>query len=474
MPVGRVPTLAAAALLMPGCSAGGEAGSDTAERATVIRDVTVLPMTGAPARRGATVRIAGGRIVDIVDAGAGVAARDGDRVIDGRGRTLIPGLVEMHAHASKTRASALGLFVVNGVTTLRDVGGDHEELLAWRREIRAGGRPGPRMRIAGPYLESARNVERMRGTPPDEMVEPVERTRVAVGSPARARHVVDSLAALELDFLKVRTVQDRETYLALGAAADRHGLPLVGHVTGIPPETILEAGQDGIEHFLYPTLDSLAPAERRVFWKAFAERDVIVVPTLVTFTESIFPARAELEAIVEDTGGAIEPRRRYLSRFLELDWREQLLEADDERRPLFRGLWDSTLRNLREMHAAGVTILAGSDAAVLNIWPGWSLHDELALFVDSLGMTPLEALQRATALSARALGLGDSIGTVEVGKAADLVLLEADPGEDIRNTRRISIVFVRGRPYDRAALERILVDVEAAPDRRVNDWPRRP
>lgn len=457
-------------------------------RDLVIRNVTVLPMTsGGGALTNATVVVSDGVIRSVRgvpetgpgEAPAGAAAvpapiPEGADVIDGTGRVLVPGLFEMHAHTSKTRASALGLYVVHGVTTIRDMGGDHQELLEWRREIRAGERLGPRMRIGGPYLESVANVERMRSTPPEEMIEPVERTRIPVGTPGEADRVVDSLARLPLDFIKIRTVTDRATYLAIGAAADRHGLPLVGHTFGLTPELILEAGQEGIEHFLFPALDSLSRGERMAVWGEFAAAGIRIVPTLVTFTESVFPGRARLEATAADTAGELDPRRVYLSRFLELDWAEQALEADESRLELFRSLWASHLRNLREMHEAGVDVLAGSDVAVIGIYPGSTLHDELALFVDSLGMSPTEALERATRRSAEFLGMADSVGTVEEGKLADLVLLDADPRADIRNTRRVSAVILRGTPYREEDFERIRQQVLLAPDQRVNDWLREP
>lgn len=476
-------TGALAVVLLP-LACGGPPGGGGA---LVIRNVTVLPMTpDGVALSDATVVVEDGRIVTVrgTPEGAGIPpdrARaagepvpDGADVIDGTGRYLIPGLFELHAHVSKTRVSSLGLLVGNGITTVRDMGGDREELIGWRDEIRAGERLGPRMRIAGPYLESVANVERMRATPADAMIEPVERTRIPVGTPAEADRVVDSLARLEVDFVKIRTVTDRATYLAIGAAADRHGLPLVGHTFGIPPELILEAGQEGIEHFLFPTLDSLSRESRTALWRDFADAGVRIVPTLVTFTESVFPGRARLEALAADSTGEIDPRRPYLSRYLELDWREQALEADDTRLELFRSLWSGHLRNLREMHEAGVDILAGSDAAVIGIFPGWALHEELALFVDSLGMTPSEALVRATRKPAEFLGLADSVGTVEEGKVADLVLLEGDPRRDIRNTRRIAAVLLRGTPFREEDLERIRQQVLLAPDQRANDWPREP
>ena len=446
--------------------------SRSRNRALAIRNVTVISGTGAGPIKNVTVLIRDDRIVAIGPA-AESAIPVGARVIEGHGKFLLPGFIEMHAHLSKTRASALGLFVANGVTTVRDTGGDHEELLRWRREVRTGIRLGPRMLIAGPYLESASNIERMRKDPPEERVEPFERVRIGVGTPAEARRIVAELASREIDFLKIRTVQDRETYLALNEAANAHGIPLVGHVTGIPPEVVLAAGQDGVEHGFYPSLEAKTREERMAVWRQFAERGVVVVPTLVTLFEATFSSTERLRAVVEDELGQVEPRRKYLSKFLVLDWREQLTEASDARRQLLRKIWDDIVhRDLREMHEAGVDLLVGSDVAVLNIYPGFSIHDEMALFVKEIGMTPAEVIERATSRSSRFLKISDSVGTVERGKVADLVLLEANPLDDIRNTRRIAAVILRGTLHDGAGIKKILADVEAAPDRRIDNWGR--
>lgn len=464
--------LFALACLVCACDAttpASEAGGADATSSLAIVGARVFPATGTGPLADATVRIEDGRIV-AVGPRAEVAVPDDARRIEAEGRTLLPGLFDMHVHLSKTRASALGLFVANGVTTVRDMGGDHPELLDWRREVRTGERLGPRILLAGPFLESRDNLERMRADPPEARVEPFERTRVAVGSPDEARRIVDSLAALELDFLKLRTVQDRATYLALNEAADAHGLPLVGHTFGIPAEVVLEAGQDGVEHSLFPTLDSLPRAARTALWRRFADRDVAIVPTLVTFTEAVAPPPDSLRAIVDDSLGRIEPRRPYLSRYLVLDWREQLEESSEEMRELLGGVYRSTLRNLREMREAGVRILPGSDVAVLNIYPGSSLHDELTLFVEEIGMSPAEAIEAATRRSAEFLGIADSVGTVEPGRVADLVLVDGDPLRDIRAIRAVHAVVLRGRFLGPDELERARAEVRAAPDLRENDW----
>jgi imidazolonepropionase-like amidohydrolase len=445
----------------------------TTDQTLAIRNVTVIPATGAQPIANVTVVIRGEHITAIGPAGTTSIPR-GARVINGTGKFLLPGFIDMHAHLSKTRSSALGLFVANGVTTLRDMGGDHEELLRWRREIRGGVRIGPRIFMAGPYLEATRNIERMRNDPPSERVEPFERTRIGVGSPEEARRIVAQLATREIDFLKIRTVQDRETYLELNKAADAHRLKLVGHVSGIPPEVVLSAQQDGVEHGFYPSLDGKSREERLAIWRKFAERGVAVVPTLVALFESVFPPTDKLRAIVEDEHARLDPRRQYLSKYLVLDWREQVLEATDERRQILRKIWEETARrDFREMHEAGVELLIGSDAAVLNVFPGYTLHDEIALFVSELGMTSAEAIERATRRSAKFLGISDQIGTVEPGKIADLVLLDANPLEDIRNTRRINAVILRGTLYDGVGIKRILAGVRAAPDIKTDDWGRK-
>jgi imidazolonepropionase-like amidohydrolase len=437
----------------------------------VLRNVTVISMTGDAVMAAQTVVVRDGRIAAIGPA-AEVRRPEGATVVDGTGKYLIPGLFEMHAHTSKTRGSALGLYVVHGVTTLRDQGSEHAEVLGWRREIRSGARVGPRMIIAGPYLESLRNIERMRRDPPESRVEPFERARIPIGSPADARRVIDSLAALELDHFKVRTVQDSATYVALAEAAHAHGKRLTGHVVTASPELFLQAGQDGVDHGFPLALDSLPREERLAFWRALASRDVGVVPTLVVVTESVFRPLDYFRALVGDATAAAHPLRPYLSRFMILDWREQVEEATPERRAYFEQAWPVALAHFREMREVGVRIMAGSDVAVLNIFPGASLHEELRLFVDSLGMTPLEALASATRRPAEWLGLADSVGTIEPGKVADLVLLDADPLADIANTRRIRAVVLRGRLLGRGDLDALLANVAAAPDVRVNDWVR--
>ena len=461
-------TLQASALAALMAVGGGQPAAPASILA--IRGATIISATGAPPVPDATVIIRGDRIADLGPAATTDIPPDA-RIIDARGQYLIPGLIEMHAHLSKTRASAMGLFVANGVTTVRDMGGDHEELLRWRRDVSAGRRVGPRMLIAGPYLESASNIERMRKDPPEARVEPFDRIRIPIGSPDEAVRVVSRLAATELDFLKIRTVQDRETYLAINRTAAAHGLKVVGHAPAMTPDEILEAGQDDVEHGFIPRPDDPPREARMETWRRYARAGVPIVPTLVVFQAGLAPID-RLRAIVADDRGRVEPRRRYLSKFTILDWREQLQETTPERQAAIRKLWEPLILYAREMHEAGVELLAGSDVAVLNIYPGSSLHEELQLFVSKVGMTPAEALDRATRRAARFLGIGDSVGTIERGKIADLILLDADPLQDIANMQKINAVTLRGVLYDKPGLARLLETVAAAPDLKIDDWGR--
>ena len=433
----------------------------------VIQNVGIVSMT-APTISVGAVLVRNG-LIAYVGPTAGLPAAPGARLVDGTGKFLIPGLIDLHTHVSKTRASSLGLLVAHGVTTARDLGGDHQELLRWRKEILSGGRVGPRLLIAGPYLESAKNAARQHGTPIQEMVEPVERTRVGIGTPADADRVIAGLAALGVDHLKIRTVENRETYLAIGAAARRHGLALAGHFQPYPIDDVIASGQRSIEHAFYPSLQERSPAERQTFLARLAQNGVAIVPTLVVFERLGRAEDRELKDAVSGSGNG-----RLLSAFLRADWREQLAEQGPDRRQVYAALHANVIRDLAEARKAGVRLLAGTDIGVLNVFPGRALHEELALLARDAGMTSHEALQAATLHAATFLGLGQEIGSIALGKHADMVLLGANPLTNIVNVSHIDGVVLRGRHFDRDAIARLVADISRARDVAENDWPRTP
>ena len=434
-----------------------------AQGATVaITAVTLIDGTGTPARESMTVIVRAGHVAEVVTAAS--ASIPGDAiVVEGRGKFLIPGLWDMHVHLSKAGAGSLPLLVANGVTTVRDMGGDANQLLGWRADIDAGRRIGPRIRLAGPMLESPERVAKMRKR---DTVEPVDRFRAGVGDAADAERVVDSLDRLGVDFIKLRTVASTSVYRAIAAAAASHQLPLVGHATEVPFAEVLRANQRSIEHAVYPTLQGLTPRQRASLIADMARRKTVLVPTAVSYYQSLDLPNARLRRLLADSLGATDPRRRYISGYLLDDWREQLEERPGGLRASIQGavvgrIHSGAVKDAREMHRAGVRILPGSDLAVLGIYPGSSLHDELRLFVDRLGMTPMDAIVSATRHSAEFFGMQDSVGTIEPGRVADMVLLAADPLADIGNTLKIDAVMVRGKLFDRAALD-VMTDPKTA------------
>jgi len=423
----------------------------------LFRDVSLIDGTGAPLRRSVSVLVVDRRI-RAVGSTKSMVVPENVRVLDGRGKYLLPGFWDMHVHLSKIGPSALGLFVVNGVTSVRDMGSDFSEVSRWREEIVNGVRPGPRIKTPGPFLEDPANIERMKR---EGVVEPVERTRVGVPDPRSAERIVRSLKRKGVDFIKIRTVASHETYLAIAKAAQETQLPLTGHVFRLEPEDALRAKQRSIEHFFFPTLDNRSEEERNKLFNQFAENGTVIVPTLATWTTSILVPAKKLEELVEDSAGRLDKRRRYVSRRLIEDWREQVAERKEPSPIEWAEVFPSVLRDLREMHRAGMKILPGSDVAVVPVFPGFSLHEELELLVSKVGMTPMEALLSAHRRPAEFFGMQHDLGTVEVGKLADLVLLDDNPLQDIRNTRRIRAVVANGSLFRRADLNRIVADIEA-------------
>ena len=452
------------------CLAFGVGGC--AARSVAISGVTVFKADGPVPMQVATVVIQGNSIAAV---GRDVDIPAGAKVIDGRGKFLIPGLWDMHVHISKTRSSALKLFVANGVTSVRDLGGDIDELLEWRSEVAAGKRIGPSIYTAGSYLESPSNVQRMLDKPVAENVEPVERTRIGVANPEEARRIVGNLASRGVDLIKVRDSVDADTYVAIGKAARANGLRLAAHTMEVPLDQIVAAQTASIEHFFIPFLDDVPVGDRQAFFRALAMSGAAFVPNLYLSGVAELVPDDEILEFLDDASNQIDPRRAMLSKYLLKDWREQLdQDRSDDRKAFFRRLMPSVIRDAREMRAVGIPILPGTDTAVLFVFPGWALQEELALYVELLGYTPAEAIDAATREAADFMGVGDIVGTIEVGKRADLLLLDADPLADIRNTTRINAVFKNGRMFDAAGIEQLLQSVRSEADVLEDNWGRYP
>jgi imidazolonepropionase-like amidohydrolase len=419
------------------------------QQSIVFWNVSIVDLDAGVVRPGMVVETAQGRITRVAPA---VGAKPGHAaVVDGTGRFLIPGLWDTHVHLTKLGEASLSLFLANGVTSVRDMGSDLAEVLRWRREIASGARPGPRIKTPGQILESRANVERMKR---EATVEPVDRMRMPVGTPDEGRAAVARLADAGADFLKIRTVADAATLTAIADAARARGLKLTGHPVG-PPDALIQARMASVEHLLtFAPLDS-GPGDRRALFERLRDGGVRMGTTIVNLERSVLVPYDKAVAQLQS-----DPLKRYVGRYLASDWVEQVEEkkGPEEARAIetYLKIVPGLLRDLREMHAAGVKFLAGSDAAVVFIHPGVSLHGELESLVRQVGLTPLDALRAATINPAELFGLEGELGGIRPGHRADLVLLDASPLADIRATQRIVGVMRDGQWLDRAALDGLL------------------
>jgi amidohydrolase family protein len=428
---------------------------------TAITDVTVINPRTRSVLPHRTVIVERDRIVEIRPSSQGPFAA-GTRLVSGKQKFLIPGLWDAHVHLTKAGVLSLPLFVANGVTGVRDMGSDFHEVAAWRSQIEAGTLVGPRIKTSGPMLESRANVERMKR---EGTVEPVDRLRIGVANAAEGRAAVARLAREGVDHIKMRTTPNLETFLAVGDEAKRRGLPFAAHPVAAPEE-LLRAGLRSIEHFLaFPPLAGTLE-ERRVLFQKMARSKLFLSDTRANLDALISLPYSDVKRRVNDMAGTLDPRRKYVCGYLIADWREQAEELKDPDIIAAYGSLRNQLpdmqRNLREMRAAGVEFLAGTDVAVLLMYPGFSLHDELQKLVLDAGFTPMDVLRIAASNVAAFYGEETRFGAIEMGDAADLVLLDSDPLADIQNTRKIRGVMARGRWFDRAALNTLLRETEQA------------
>lgn len=420
-----------------------------------IRNVSVINPCRDATESGRTVIVEGGRIGAVQPASMPTPA--GTRVIDGTGKYLIPGLWDSHVHLTKAGVTSLSLFLANGITAVRDIGSDLHELVSWRSRIAAGTLAGPRIKTSGQMLESQVNVDRMKR---QGGVEPVDRLRIGLATPADARRAVNRLAAEGADLIKVRSTPDLDTFRATVDAARQHGLRVASHPVQGPAE-LAQARVGSIEHWVsYPPLQSRPRNERRALFAQLAAAGTFISTTFVNVDQSILVPYEEARRRVDDVAATFDPRRKYVGGYLVEDWREQVEEKKTESVEPFRKEVPGFVNDLRELRQARVPFLAGTDVGVAFMYPGFTLHDELDLLVHRLGFSPMETLRIATYNPVIFFGLEKEIGCLEAGQVADLVLLDGNPLSDIRNTRTIRGVMTAGRWLDRPALDQMLSNVE--------------
>jgi imidazolonepropionase-like amidohydrolase len=415
-----------------------QAQSTYKPKALVFTHVTVIDVTGAPAKSDMTVVINGNRITSVGKSGKIRIPKDA-QIFDATSKFLIPGLWDMHVHLSfyaDTKQSPFTPFaalIANGVTGVRDLGGNFEQIDRWRKEIAGGTIIGPRIFQAGAFVDGPKKMGELRAS-----------VTIVVNNPEEARRAVVTQKKRGVDFIKVHNGISHDAYLALADECRKQGIPLATHLpTSVRIAEASDAGTHSIEHIemLTETIAfDVAPGEKpkgalaalaeitdekaNALFARFAKNKTWYTPTLVAYYT--FLQEAE-ENFVKDPArwkNGMEGRRKMFNRFKEL---------------------------VGMMQRAGVRLLAATDfSSKSGVYPypvpqpGTDLHEELAYFVES-GLTPMQALQTATVNPAKWFNIQKDYGTIAKGKMADLVLLDANPLENIKNTRKISAVIISGK-----------------------------
>jgi hypothetical protein len=450
----------------------------------LLRNVAIVDVVDGRVVPGRDVVVKNRRIASIRSTEPG-RAEPGLIVVDGTGRFLIPGLWDMHVHSLKISPQYTHpLSIANGITGVREMWGCPglpdpfvacgDDIERWRAGLRDHTQLAPRY-----VLRSSYAVNGERGVP--------------AGAPAffkarnadEARALVAHHAAAGVDLIKTYTDVTAAAYDALAAEAARRGLRFAGHLpVRIPLETVLAAGQHSVEHpriFLFEcyqgAADFRALPDPMAAWTTDLRARFIDAQDPVRCAELMAAMAASqtwwtptlqvlrMSAMAGDRAFRDDARQRYIP----YPFRAWLWPSDADRaaanaedaagRKVSVELYQLALDHVRLAHAAGVRIVAGTDAGDTYVFPGFAIHDELAELVRA-GLSPADALRSATLDAARFSGQAEDYGSIEVGKVADLVLLDADPLADIRNTTRIAGLFFNGQHFDRAALDALLAFAE--------------
>ncbi|MFC5525342.1 amidohydrolase family protein [Rhodanobacter ginsengisoli] len=445
-----------------GWTAAAQAMSLPRRQVIAITRVTVIDVERGRSSGPRTVLVDDGRIVSIM-ASRHAHVPASARRVDGRGKFLIPGLVDMHVHLFNLSSHrppndwSFPLYVANGVTGVREMRGDVASMpwvRRWRKALDAGALAAPRILAAGIAVY---------GSSPDD-----------------AAHRVDAAADAGADFIKVFSELPASHWHAILAAAQARSLPVVGHVpAGVPLLVAAAAGQRSNEHLMQAyeacssietplleargglagdaltarrdaqeaqALGAFDPGTCRNVARSLAAAGQAQVPTLVL---------ADEDSLAQGRSPGTDPRWRFLRADERSRWERFLAVYTAADAALAKQRWPIARRIVSLMHEAGVPIMAGTDSPMPGVYPGFALHEEMELLVAS-GLTPREALYSATLGPAQFLGIADTSGSVAVGKRADLVLLDADPTRDIHNARRIDAVLLDGRLLRRADLDALL------------------
>ncbi len=436
--------------------------------ARAVVDVTVIDVVRGEALPHRTVLVDGEAIV-AVGAVDDVEVPDGVEVIAGAGRFLMPGLSDMHVHYS--HAPTFGpLLVANGVTLVRDTGGYTDQMIALRRSLETWETFGPELICTGAIVDGPN---------------PIWPFSEACATPKDGLGAVKRLAEAGVDQIKVYSGLRPDVFRVIVEEAHRRGLAVTGHIpVDVPLGLALQVGMDCNEHLMGfgLALHELLHGEPVVGedrfsidsgrgWLAYDELDEDLIDMLAARVASAGMVQSPTLVVGERISRLKDPALRedplleYVPDFF-LEW---WAPENDFR---FQSWTDETYALEREAHLrarklvhrlwkAGVRIVSGTDLSNPYLVPGFSLLDELELYAEA-GLPPAAVLRTTTIEAAKLAGLADRLGTVEAGKTASLVLLRANPLEDVSNVRELDGVFLRGRWFDRSALDGLLEEARTS------------
>jgi imidazolonepropionase-like amidohydrolase len=446
-------------------------GREGAGKSIVFTHVAVVDTIRGATRADMTVVIQGNRILR-VDKKNSARFSDGAEVIDASGKFLIPGLWDMHVHTffgewvPGGREATLPLFIANGITGVRDMGSDLEPILAARKDFALGKLLGPRLVVSGPMLDGPKTQFP---------------ASIAVATPEDGRRAVDMLKSRGVDFIKLQSYVPHDAYFAIADESKKQDITFVGHVPdAIRGSEASNAGQKSFEHLIgvfegsSNAEDDLlkgpkSPARFLETYDAAKEARLIqlLAKNHTWQCPTLYWERGQW--LVDEPGVVDAVKNDPDAKYAPVSWRGKswpkftasiIKDLDTDPLPVREKFVLHELDVVRNLKKGGVSFLAGTDGpAGVDVVPGFSLHRELERLV-AAGFTPLEALQTATINPAKFLDKLKDFGTVEPGKMADLVLLDANPLEDIRNTQKIAAVVANGRYFSRAQLDQVLHDVE--------------
>ncbi|HEY2752328.1 amidohydrolase family protein [Phenylobacterium sp.] len=438
----------------------------------LIRHANVIDVRNGAMANDQLVAVRGGEIVGVAPDrnSAGYAA---SQTIDATGKFVIPGLWDMHVHFGggedliQENRDLLPLYVANGITSVRDCAGDlADQVLAWRGQVARGELMGPTIYTSGPKLEGYK---------------PIWKGTLEVGTKAEVDAALDKLQREKVDFVKITDNTIRpDIFLYAVREATRRGLKTSAHIpSAITVEQAVDAGLTSVEHMGYAlkagsseeaqiasafaagrltaeeatarAVATFDPATAKAAFRKMAAHGTFITPTLNGSKATTYLDQDDHkhDAYLAYIGPGL--KKTY-------EWRIERAAKDDAKAIAARHeRYAKSADLLPLLRDSGVTIIAGTDAGFLNSfnYPGIGLHDEMAIFV-AHGLTPLQTLQAATLSGPKFFGSSDRYGAIEAGRVADILILDHNPLQDIAATRAIRGVVLRGRYFDRAALDQMM------------------